>query len=98
MFTVKKTFFDRSTLLKHQKNVHGKENGNRVSCMVPSCNLKFFHIDSLVNHLITVHNADIDIQNLEFENIDAFQKYQEEESLKQNTRYVMHRSIKTNKD
>lgn len=95
MFTVKKTFFDRSTLLKHQKNVHGKENGNRVSCMVPSCNLKFFHIDSLVNHLITVHNADIDIQNLEFENIDAFQKYKEEESLKQIHDMLC---IKANKD
>ncbi|XP_061184345.1 uncharacterized protein LOC133192343 [Saccostrea echinata] len=97
----KKKFYDRSTLLRHKKKVHEKESKNhenRVSCFVPSCDLNFFHIENLIEHLINAHSADIEIENLEFENMGAFDKFKEEESLQKNTRFVLHRSIKTNKD
>jgi maleate cis-trans isomerase len=73
--------------------VHETESTRRMPCIVPSCtcNLEFYHIENLVNHLVTVHDADIRVEELNFENVNSFEKYLAEESLNKNTRYVLHR-------
>ena len=65
----KKTFHDKANLNRHVKNVHEKENQWRMSCIVPSCDLSFFHVDDLVGHLISSHEAEIEIENLNFEKL-----------------------------
>lgn len=94
----KKTFHDKANLNRHVKNVHEKENQWRMSCIVPSCDLSFFHVDDLVGHLISSHEAEIEIENLNFENVNTFEKFLADESLNKNTRYVLHRPKTLNKD
>ncbi|XP_062599776.1 uncharacterized protein LOC134261354 isoform X2 [Saccostrea cucullata] len=94
----KKTFHDKANLNRHKKNVHDKENDKRMSCIVPSCDVNFFHVEDLVNHLISIHDSDIRIENLNFDNINSFEKFLAEESLKRNTRYILHRPKTLNKD
>lgn len=93
-----KIFHDKANLNRHTKTVHGKENNKRMSCFVPSCDLGFYHVENLVSHLINVHDADIRVENLDFENLNSFEKYLAEESMKKNTRYVLHRPKIVNKD
>ncbi|XP_048735607.2 uncharacterized protein LOC125651055 [Ostrea edulis] len=93
-----KIFHDKANLNRHKKSVHEKENGKRMPCIVPSCDLDFYHVEILVSHLINNHDADIRVEDLNFENLDSFEKYLTEESINKNTRYVLHRPKTVNKD
>ena len=94
----RKEFHDKANLNRHLKNVHEKERNWRMPCIVPSCDLNFFHVEDLVSHLVSNHDADIQIESLNFDNVESFNKFLAEESLTTNTRYVLHRPKVSNKD
>ena len=58
----RKEFHDKANLNRHLKNVHEKERNWRMPCIVPSCDLNFFHVEDLVSHLVSNHDADIQIE------------------------------------
>lgn len=51
----------------------------------------FFHVDDLVGHLIASHEAKIEIENLNFDNVNASEKFKADESLNKNISNVLHR-------
>ena len=93
-----KEFHDKANLNRHLKNVHEKERNWRMPCIVQSCDLNFFHIEDLVSHLVSNHDADIQIESLNFDNVESFNEFLAEESLTTNTRRVLHRPNVSNKD
>ncbi|XP_062571709.1 uncharacterized protein LOC134233700 [Saccostrea cucullata] len=91
-------FYNKVTLIRHQKLVHDLENKNKIPCSISSCSLKFHNVDVLVDHLKNSHEACIEVENLSFENIGLFDQFKEEESIKIHCRYVKQRKNKINKD
>ena len=92
----KRQFFNKSTMVRHLKSYH--ENEKKICCSFSTCSLTFSNVEALVDHLKSFHDANIEIENLEFDNLDSFAKFKEMESTKTNTRYVKRRQNKINKD
>lgn len=93
-----RSFYNKATMMRHQKLAHEKENGQKILCSISTCALKFHNVDTLVDHLRNFHGACIDVESLTFESIDLFEQFKEQESIKIHSRYVKQRKNKVNKD
>lgn len=67
-------------------------------CIVLLCDLLFFYVDDLVGYLISFYEVEIEIENLNFENVNIFEKFLVDEFLNKNIRYVLYRLKIFNKD
>lgn len=95
----KLTFSSFITLKKHQANNHNKKQnkGKSYQCMASSCPLYFRTLEQLVEHEIVAHGANIEIEELSFQNKDDFCKFKEQEEMNTNTRFVMRNKVQENK-
>lgn len=95
----KLTFSSFITLKKHQANNHNKKQikGKSYQCMASSCPLYFRTLEQLVEHEIVAHGANIEIDELSFQNKDDFCKFKEQEEMNTNTRFVMRNKVQENK-
>lgn len=59
-------------------------------CIVLLCDLLFFYVDDLVGYLISFYEVEIEIENLNFENVNIFEKFLVDEFLNKNIRYVLY--------
>lgn len=67
-------------------------------CIVLLCDLLFFYVDDLVGYLISFYEVEIEIENLNFENVNIFEKFLVDEFLNKNIRYVLYWLKIFNKD
>ena len=93
----RRTFYSKDTMMRHQR-IHEKENVRNIHCSISSCSLTFHNVDVLVDHLRSFHGASIEVESLSFENIDLFEQFKQQESIRVNSRYVKQRQNKLNKD
>ena len=75
----KQTFATYYNLKRHLVQHQKYNDKSRLSCMHPSCDLKFSNIDNVIHHAIQAHDADIKIEHLNFANENDFNKYKEKQ-------------------
>ena len=72
-------------------------NSKQQACMVSTCSLKFRTVDKLIEHVINVHKADINIEHLTFDQSSLFSEFLKREEIVSNTRFVKKSKHQVNK-
>ena len=98
--------FKRPVNLKnHVSKIHAGQgqglaenpNSKQQACMVSTCSLKFRTVDKLIEHVINVHKADINIEHLTFDQSSLFSEFLKREEIVTNTRCVKKSKHQVNK-
>ena len=93
VFPVCRISFKRPVNLKnHVSKFHAGQgqglaensNSKQQACMVSTCSLKFRTVDKLIEHVINVHKADINIEHLTFDQSSLFSEFLKREEIVSN--------------
>ena len=72
-------------------------NSKLQACMISTCSLKFITVDKLIEHVINVHKAAINIEHLTFDQSSLFSEFLKREEIVSNTRFVKKSKHQVNK-
>ncbi len=90
---------NKSSLKRHMSRFHSNNPPKSVffPCSVSSCQRKFYHIDTMVDHMISDHEADIQIECRNFACEDDFKDFLSVEENINHVKFVSTRKHQLNK-
>ncbi|XP_011402771.1 PREDICTED: uncharacterized protein LOC100634557 [Amphimedon queenslandica] len=93
-------FSHSSSLSRHLKNSHNKENSKIGTnfCTETNCDKKFINMDGLIEHLVETHNQSINVITKSFPSLHNFMQWKEELEIKSSSSFVLHSSPKQRVD
>ena len=65
--------------------------------MISTCSMQFQTVDQLIEHAINVHDANIKVEHMTFDNLAQFSEFRSNEELSSNTRFVRRSRPQKNK-
>ena len=103
-----KVSFKKFENLKNHKVKFHSNKGQTVSrsstsqrrhqpCIISSCSMVFQTTNQLIEHAVNVHDANIKIENVEFDTVNQFSDFRSKEELSSNTRFVRRSRPQVNK-
>ena len=66
-------------------------------CIISSCSIVFQTTNQLIEHAVNVHDANIKIENVEFDTVNQFSDFRSNEDFSSNTRFVRKSRQQVNK-
>ena len=85
--------FSSPQMRQNHMKVHQSNVKCNVQCVVPTCQIGFKNVCSMMQHLRVHHDANVTVSNHDFENEESFLSFKSSEQEKKNCIFVKNRGV-----